>query len=64
MKTKSIRARVDDAAIMEQECRVMSAELQRQVPVSELINGLMDYLENAKEKIKTTAITTSKEGKN
>lgn len=52
MKTESIRARSEDAAILKQECRVMSAELQRQVPVSELINGLMEYLESAKEKIK------------
>jgi hypothetical protein len=52
MKTESIRARTEDAKILKQECRVMSAELQRQVPVSELINGLMEYLESAKEKIK------------
>jgi hypothetical protein len=54
MKTKSIRARIQDAAILEQECRELSAELQRQVPVSELINGLMRNLEDAKERIKST----------
>jgi len=54
MKTESIRARIEDAKILKQECRVMSAELQRQVPVSELVNGLMEYLESAKEKIKNT----------
>jgi len=59
MKTESIRARVEDAKILKQECRVLSAELQRQVSVSELVNGLMEYLENAKEKIKNTTEQTS-----
>ena len=59
MKTKSIRARLQDAAILEQECRVLSAELQRQVPVSELVNGLMRNLEDAKERIKNTTGTAS-----
>jgi hypothetical protein len=64
MKTESIRAKTEDAKILKQECRVLSAKLQRQVSVSELINGLMEYLENAKEEIETTAKRTSKEEKN
>jgi hypothetical protein len=64
MKTESIRAKVEDAKVLKQECRILSAELQRQVSVSELINGLMEYLESAKEKIKGTAEPISKEGKN
>lgn len=54
MKTKSIRARIDDAAILEQTARELAAELQRQVPVSEIINGLMESLKDVKEKIKRT----------
>jgi hypothetical protein len=63
MKTKSIRARIADAEILEQTCRVLSAELQRQVPVSELINGLMENIESAKERIKTTTERPSKKRK-
>ena len=64
MKTKSIRARVEDAEILEQTCRVLSAKLQRQVPVSELINGLMENIESAKERIEKTIKRPSKKGKN
>ncbi len=55
MKTKSIRARIDDAAKIEQASRELAAELQRQVPVSELISELTDYLEDAKKRIKGKA---------
>lgn len=52
MKTKSVRARVQDAEILEQTARVLAAELQRQVTVSEVINALMKGLEDAKKEIK------------
>jgi hypothetical protein len=52
MKTKSVRARIGDAARIEQVSRELAAEIQRQVSVSEVISELMEYLENAKEKIK------------
>jgi hypothetical protein len=64
MKTKSIRARVEDAQILEQTCRVLSAQLQRQVPVSELINGLMENIESAKERIEKTTERPSKKRQN
>ena len=52
LKTKSIRARIDDAKILEQISRELAVELQRQVPVSELVNELMEYKDDAKETIK------------
>lgn len=55
MKTKSVRAIISDAKILEQTARELAAELQMQVPVSSIIHGLMECLENAKEKIKRDA---------
>ena len=55
MKTKSIRARLGDAAMLEQSSRELAAELQRQVTVSEVVSELMEYLEDAKKKIKERA---------
>jgi hypothetical protein len=52
LKTKSIRAKLDDAAVLEQTCRELSVELQRQVPVSELVEALTEYVEDARQKIK------------
>jgi hypothetical protein len=52
MKTKSIRARVEDAKKLQQTCWELSADVQREITVSELINGLMECLESAKERIK------------
>lgn len=59
MKTKSIRARIGDAEIIEQVSRELAAELQRQVPVSEVVAELMECIENAKKRIKEKAIKTS-----
>ncbi len=58
MKTKSIRARLDDAAKIEQASRELAAELQRIVPVSEVVAELMEELENAKERVKSKAKKT------
>lgn len=55
MKTKSIRARLDDAAKIEQASRELAAVLQRQVSVSELISELMECLDDAKKRIKKRA---------
>ena len=52
MKTKSIRARIEDAKILEQLSRELAVELERQVPVSELVNALMEFKDDAKERIK------------
>jgi hypothetical protein len=54
MKTKSVRAQIEDAGILEQTARELAAELQRQVPVSEIIHELMECIGNAKERIKNT----------
>ena len=61
MKTKSIRARVDDAKKIEQVSRILAVELDRQVSVSEVLNELTEYLEDAKERIKNKNGNTSKE---
>jgi len=55
MKTKSIRARVGDAAKIEQLSRVLSVKLERNVPVSEIVAELMECLKNAEERIKKGA---------
>jgi hypothetical protein len=55
MKTESIRARLNDAKILKQECRILSAELQRQVSVSELISEMMEGIESAKKRVKEKA---------
>jgi DNA-directed RNA polymerase specialized sigma subunit len=52
MKTKSIRALVSDAEKIEQASRELSAELQKRVTVSQIVNKLMECLEDAKEAIK------------
>ena len=59
MKTKSIRATLEDAAKIEQTSRELAAELQRVVPVSEVVGELTDGLEDAKERIKEKAKQTS-----
>jgi hypothetical protein len=54
MKTKSVRAQLEDAGILEQTARELAAELQRQVTVSEIIHELMEGIGNAKGRIKNT----------
>ena len=55
MKTKSIRARVEDAAKIEQASRELAAELERIVPVSEVVSEIMECLDDAKKRIKKKA---------
>lgn len=55
MKTKSIRARIEDAKLIEQASRELAVELERVVTVSEVVAELMECLDNAKEKIKNGA---------
>lgn len=59
MKTKSIRARIEDAKQLEQLSRELAVKLQRQVPVSEVVNALMEYMDDAKKKIEKGANKTS-----
>jgi len=57
MKTKSIRARLADAATLEQTSRELAAQLQRKVTVSELINELLEFIDNAKSNITKKEVT-------
>ena len=59
MKTKSIRAKVDDAKIIENLSRTLAVELQRNVTVSEIIHELMEDIENAEKRIKDKNGATS-----
>lgn len=52
MKTESIRVKTEDGEKIRQASRELSAELQKRVTSSEVINGLMECLESAKERIK------------
>lgn len=52
MKTKSIRARTDDAEVLKRLSWNLTVKLDREVPVSEVINALMEYLESAEQDIK------------
>lgn len=58
-KTKSVRVKIDDAFTLEQEARVLSAELQTVVKVSEIIEELVKDIEVAKARIKTRINGTS-----
>ena len=53
MKTKSIRAKIEDAEKIEQLSRVLAVELERKVTVSEIVSELMEGLKNAEKRIKT-----------
>jgi hypothetical protein len=55
MKTVSVRAKEEDAQLLKTTCWELSAKLQRQVNVSELIHGLMENLDSAKERIENTS---------
>ncbi len=59
MKTKSIRAFIDDAAKIEQASRELSALLQKRVTVSEIVHEMMESLENGKKGIKEKNDITS-----
>lgn len=51
MKTKSIRARTDDADILKRLSWNLTVKLDREVPISEIINALMEFVENAEQRI-------------
>ncbi len=59
MKSKSVRARIEDAEKIEQISRELSANLQRKVPVSEVISELMECLNDAKKRIENKAVKVS-----
>ncbi len=63
MKTKSVRAIIEDANKIEQASRELSAELQRRVTVSEVLHEIMECLTHAKERIKTKNVEPSKKTK-
>ena len=46
-KTKSVRVMVDDASVLEQASREIAVKLEREVKVSEVVNALMKYKEQA-----------------
>jgi hypothetical protein len=52
VKTKSIRAHIDDAEILKRLSWKLAVELDREVPVSELVNALMEYIESAEQRVK------------
>jgi hypothetical protein len=52
MKTKSIRAHIDDAEILKRLSWKLAVELDREVPVSELVNALMEYIKSAEQTVK------------
>jgi hypothetical protein len=54
-KTKTIRAKVEDAFLIEQTSRELAAELQTEITVSMLMEELVKYVPQAKEKIKERA---------
>jgi len=59
MKTKSIRATIEDASLIEQASWELSAEIQKRVTVSDIVHELTECLESAKEKIKNKNNRTS-----
>jgi hypothetical protein len=52
MKTKSIRAQINDADELKRLSWKLAVKLDREVPVSEIVNALMEYIESAEQKIK------------
>ena len=52
MKTKSIRAKLEDAKKIENASRTLAVELERNVTVSEIVEELTKGIENAKKRIK------------
>jgi hypothetical protein len=57
--TKTIRIKEDDAKILEQAVRVLAAELQQEIKLSDLLHELTKEVESAKERIKTRIIKVS-----
>lgn len=52
MKTKTIRAKLEDAKTIEQVARELAAELQQVVKVSDVVEEMTRKIEDAKERIK------------
>jgi len=63
-KTKTLRAKVDDAFIVEQAVRELAAELEQEVNVSELMVELVKGIKDAKERTKEKIIKSRKKEKN
>ena len=63
-KTKTWRAKVDDAFIVEQAVRELAAELEQEVNVSELMVELVKGIKDAKERTKEKIIKSRKKEKN
>jgi hypothetical protein len=57
MKTKSIRAKIEDAEKIENATRMLAVELRRNVKISEIVEELTKNIDEAIENIK------KKEGK-
>lgn len=51
-KTKTVRAEIDDAFLIEQTARELAAELQQEIKTSMVIKELLGNLEDAKKRIK------------
>jgi hypothetical protein len=60
MQTKSIRATIEDAKMIEQTSRVLAAKLQRKVTVSEIVHELMECLKDAEKRIENRAVKIGK----
>jgi DNA-directed RNA polymerase specialized sigma subunit len=64
MKTKSIRAKLDDAKKIETASRKLAVELERNVTVSEIVEELTKGIEDAKKRIKEKNAKISKKKEN
>jgi hypothetical protein len=52
MKTKSIRAKIEDAEKIEDATRILAVELRRNVKISEIVEELTKNINEAMENIK------------
>lgn len=59
MKTKTIRAKLEDAQQIEQVARELAAELQQVIKVSDVVEEMTKDVKNAKERIKKRVNQTS-----
>jgi glycerol-3-phosphate dehydrogenase len=63
-KTKTLRAKIADAFLVEQAVRELAAELEQEVHVSELMIELIKGIEDAKKRTKDKIVKSRKEEKN
>lgn len=59
MQTKSVRAKVEDVLEIEKASRELAVTLNRRITVSEFIHALMEYKDDAKERIKKEDVKIS-----